>query len=157
MKGKHLMQQFLPVRRVFLIAALAFVLDAVLATAVAIQLNLSDPGIGPGTARDTWFLTGTPISAPGVFMIVYIVFALLATRQRWGGVVGMVGVTLLTLVSGLSLTSDWGMLVRALGQHLTVLMGLAVGIYFLALAVIVISGIATLVLQWRGRSRAAVS
>jgi len=157
MKGKHFMRPFFLVRRVFLIAALAFILDAVFATALALQLNLSDPAIGPGTARDTWFLTGTSFSAPGVFMIVYIVFFLLATRRGWVGIVGSVVITLQTLVSGLSLISDWGAMQRALEQHLTVLMGLAVGIFFLAMPLIVISGMATLVLQWRGRSRVATS
>ena len=46
------MQQFLPVRKAFLIAALVFVLNYVLGTAVVLQLNLSDPNIGgrPETA-----------------------------------------------------------------------------------------------------------
>jgi len=157
MKGKYFMRSFLPVRRVFLIAALVFVLDAVFATVVALQLNLSDPAIGPGIAKDTWFLTGTSISAPGVFMIVYLVFLLLATRRGWVGVVGSVVITLQTLVSGLSLISDWGAMQRALEQHLTVLTGLAVGICLLAMPIIVISGTATLVFQWRGRSRIAIS
>jgi len=55
------MQQFLPVRKAFLLAALVFVFDFVLGTAVALQLNLSDPAIG-GTARDNWFTAGTPPS-----------------------------------------------------------------------------------------------
>src|SRR6266571_2643998 len=114
------MQQFLPIRKAFLIAALVFVLNYVLGTAVVLQLNLSDPGIG-GSARDSWLASGTQLGAPAWFMVVYVILLVLATRQWWIGILGTAGVTLLTLLSGLSWIVDWGMVLRVIEHHLTVL------------------------------------
>ena len=75
------MRQFLPMRKAFLIVALVFVLNYVFGTAVALQMNLSDPGIG-GAARDKWFSVDTPLGAPGWFMILYVILLVLAPRQR---------------------------------------------------------------------------
>ena len=121
------MQQFLPVRKAFLIAALVFVLNYVLGTAVVLQLNLSDPGIG-GSARDSWLASGTQLGAPAWFMVLYVILLVLATHQRWIGILGTAGVTLLTLMSGLSWIVDWGMVLRVIEHHLTVLTGLAVAV-----------------------------
>ncbi len=149
------MRQFLPVRKAFMIAALVFVLNYVLGTAIALQLNISDPGIG-GSARDNWFTAGTPLGAPGWFMILYVILVLLATRQRWIGILGTAGVTLLTLISGLSWITDWGLVLHVIQQHLTVLTGLAVVVLSVTTPTVVILGIATLIVQGRARTRVAL-
>jgi hypothetical protein len=102
------MQQFLPLLKAFLIAAFVFVPNYVLGTAVVLQLNLSDPNIG-GPARNSWSVSGTQLGAPAWFMVLYVMLQPLAARQRWIGILGTVGVTFLTLMSGLSWIADWGM------------------------------------------------
>jgi hypothetical protein len=99
------MPQFSPMRKAFLFAALIFVLDNIGATVIAMQMNLSDLAIG-GAARDHWFTAGTPLTAPGVFMIPYVILLALATRKLWMGVIGIAGVSLLTLLSGISWIAD---------------------------------------------------
>jgi hypothetical protein len=152
------MQQFLLVRKAFLVAALVFVFDFVLGTAIALQLNLSDPAIG-GAARDHWFTAGTPLSAPGLFMILYVIFLVLATRQRWIGISGIVGVSLLTLISGLSWIADLntGLLQRLIEQHLTILIAFTLVLLLATTLTIVILGIATLILQRRAHTRVVMS
>jgi hypothetical protein len=149
------MQQFLPVRKAFLIAALIFVLNYVLGTAVVLQLNLSDPGIG-GSARDSWLASGTQLGGPAWFMVLYVILLVLATRQRWIGILGIAGVTLLTLMSGLSLIPDHGMVLRVIAYHLTILTGLAVAVLVVTTPTVVILGIATLIVQGRARMRVAI-
>jgi hypothetical protein len=155
MKERQLMQQFLPVRKAFLIAAFIFVLNYVFGTLVALQLNLSDPVIG-GTSRDHWLTTGTPLNAPAGFMIIYVIFLLLATRQRWMGIIGIVGVSLLTLISALSLTTDWGMVQRVIEHHLTILTGLTLAVLVATYPTIIILGIVTLIQQGRVSTSAAI-
>jgi hypothetical protein len=151
------MQHFLQVRKAFLIAALVFVFDFVLGTAVALQLNLSDPAIG-GSARDNWFTAGTPLSAPGTFMILYVVLLVLATRQRWIGIVGTVGVSLMTLISGVSWIADLnsGLLPRLFEQHLTLLTVFTLVLLLATTLTTVVLGIATLVQQKRTQTRVAI-
>jgi len=151
------MQQFLPVRKAFLLAALVFVFDFVLGTAVALQQNLSDPAIG-GTARDSWFTAGTPLSAPGVFMILYVILLVLATRQRWIGIVGTVGVTLMTLISGISWIADLntGLLPRLIEHHVTILIVFTLALLLATTLTTVILGIATLILHRRAQTRVAI-
>lgn len=152
------MRPFLPVRKAFLIAALIFVLANVFGTAVAIQINLSDPAIG-GSARDHWFTAGTPLSAPGVFMIVYVILLALATRQRWPGIVGIVGITLLALISGISWTADLntGLLPRLIAQHLTMLTGTSLALLAITTLTVIVLGIATLILQRRTHMQTVLS
>ena len=150
------MQQFLPMRKAFLIAAFVFVLNYVLGTVVVLQLNLSDPNIG-GPARDSWLVSGTQLGAPAWFMVLYVILLVLATRQQWIGILGTAGVTLLTLMSGLSWIADWGMVLRVIEHHLTVLTGLAVGVLIVTIPTIVILGIATLIAQRHARMRVAIS
>ena len=140
------MRQFLPMRKAFLIVALVFVLNYVFGTAVVLQKNLSDPGIG-GAARDKWFSVGTPLGAPGWFMILYVILLVLATRQRWIGNIGIVGVSLLTLMSGLSWITDWGLVLRLIQHHLTILTGLSLALLTVTTPTIVVLGILTLLLQ----------
>lgn len=151
------MRQLLQVRKAFLFAALIFILDFVFGTVVAIQLNLSDPAIG-GAARDHWFTAGTPLSAPGVFMIPYVIFLVLATRQRWVGESGVVGVWLLTLVSGLSWIADLhtGLLPRLFENHLTVFTGLSLAVLAITTLTVVVLGIVTLIVQGRAHIRPAL-
>ncbi|HYA99906.1 MAG TPA: hypothetical protein VED37_06785 [Ktedonobacteraceae bacterium] len=150
------MRQFLPIRKAFLIAAFVFVLNYVLGTAVVLQLNLSDPNIG-GPARNSWLVTGTQLGAPAWFMVIYVIMLLLATRQRWIGILGTLGITLLTLMSGLSWTADWGMVLRVIEHHLSVLTGLAVTVLIITTPTVVILGIATLIVQRRSQMRVAIS
>jgi hypothetical protein len=150
------MQQFLTVRKAFLIAAFVFVLNYVLGTAVVLQLNLSDPNIG-GSARDSWLTTGTQLGAPAWFMVLYVILLVLATRLRWIGILGTAGVTLLTLMSGLSWLVDYAMVLRVIEHHLTVLTGLAVAVLIITTPTVVILGIATLIAQRRARMRVAIS
>ena len=150
------MRQFLPIRKAFLIAAFVFVLNYVLGTAVVLQLNLSDPNIG-GPARNSWLVTGTQLGAPAWFMVIYVIMLLLATRQRWIGILGTLGVTLLTLMSGLSWIADWGMVLRVIDHHLSVLTGLAVTVLIITTPTVVILGIATLIVQRRSHMRVALS
>lgn len=150
------MQQFLPVRKAFLLAALVFVFDFVLGTAVALQLNLSDPALG-GPARDNWFTAGTPLSAPGVFMILYVILLVLATRQRWIGIAGIVGVTLLTLISGISWIADLntGLLPRLIEHHLTISIVFTLVLLLATTMTTIMLGIATLFQQRRAYTRIA--
>ncbi len=150
------MNQFLPVRKAFLIAALVFVLNYVLGTAVVLQLNLSDPNIG-GSARDSWLTSGTQLGAPAWFMVLYVILLVLATRQRWIGILGTAGVTLLTLMSGISWLVDYGMVLRVIEHHLTLLTGFAVAVLIITTPTVVILGIATLIAQRRARMRVAIS
>jgi len=150
------MRQFLPIRKAFLIAAFVFVLNYVLGTAVVLLLNLSDPNIG-GPARNSWFVTGTQLGAPAWFMVIYVIMLLLATRQRWIGILGTLGITLLTLMSGLSWIADWGMVLRVIEHHLSVLTGLAVTVLIITTPTVVILGIATLIVQRRSQMRVAIS
>ena len=149
------MRQFLLVRKAFLIVALVFVLNYVFGTAVVLQMNLSDPGIG-GAARDKWFSVGTPLGAPGWFMILYVILLVLATRKRWIGNIGIVGVSLLTLMSGLSWTTDWGLLLHIIQHHLTILTGLSLALLAVTTPAIVVLGILTLLLQRRAPENIAI-
>jgi uncharacterized membrane protein (DUF4010 family) len=151
------MRQLLQVRRAFLFAAFIFILDFVFGTVVSIQLNLSDPAIG-GAARDHWLTAGTPLSAPGVFMIPYVIFLVLATRQRWMGIIGIAGVSLLTLISGISWIADLntGLLPRLVKYHLTAFTALSLIVLALTTLAIVVLGIVALVLQGRTRMRPAL-
>ena len=79
---------------------------------------------------------------------------LLATRQRWIGILGIAGVSLLTLMSGLSWIADWGMVLRVIEHHLTVLTGLAVAVLIVTTPTVVVLGIVTLILQGRARMAA---
>jgi hypothetical protein len=155
MIGRNTEQQLLSSRKAFLISALVYVLNFVLGTAIALQLNLSDPGIG-GTSREHWFTSGTPFAAPGGFMILYVILLALATRPHWIGSVGIVGVLLLSLISGFSLIPDMAMLLRAIEHHLSILTALTVALLFITIPVIVILGIMTLILQARTRARAVM-
>lgn len=148
------MQSFGIERKFFLIAALVFVLEFELGTVVAYQLNLSDPGIG-GSVRDYWMVAGTPITAPLVFMVPYVLFLLLAFFQRWVGTVGVVGVTLLALISGLAWIPDHGMAQRVLEQHLNLWTGLTMALLALATPAIVVMGFLSLLRQ-RGARQSAV-
>jgi hypothetical protein len=89
-------------------------------------------------------------------MVLYVILLVLATRQRWIGILGTAGVTLLTLMSGLSWIVDWGMVLRVIEHHLTVLTGLAVAVLIVTTPTIVILGIVTLILQGRARKRVAL-
>jgi hypothetical protein len=144
--------------KAFLIAALVFVLVNAFGTVVAIQMNLSDSAIG-GIARDHWLTAGTPLSAPGVFLILYMILLALATRQRWPGIIGIAGVTLLTLISGISWVADLntGLLPRLVAQHLTALTGTSLALLAVTTLAVVALGVATLILQRRTRIRAALS
>lgn len=149
------MQHFLPVRKAFLIVTLVYVCNFVLGTLVAVALNLSvDPTLG--SVRNTWFASGTPLSAPGVFMIPYVIFLVLATRHRWMGVIGVAGVTLLTLISGMASLADRDMVQRALAQQPAILTGMTLMALFITIPTIVILGILTLIWQWRLRTRPAL-
>jgi hypothetical protein len=149
------MQQFLPIRKAFLIAAFIFVLNYMLGTATVLQLNLSDPNIG-GPARDSWLVSGTQLGAPAWFMVLYVILLALAARQRWIGTLGIAGVTLLTLMSGLSWIVDWGMVLRVIEHHLTVFTGLAVAVLIITTPTVVILGIATLLMQRHVQKRVAI-
>ena len=150
------MQQFLPIRKAFLIAAFIFVLNYVLGTVVVLQLDLSDPNIGD-PARDSWLLSGTQLGAPAWFMLLYVILLVLATRQRWVGILGTAGITLLTLMSGLSWIVDWDMVLRVIDHHLTVFTGLVVAVLIVTTPTILILGIATLIAQRRARVRVAIN
>jgi hypothetical protein len=149
------MQPFSPVRKAFLIATLLFVLDNIGGTVIAIQMNLSDPAIA-GAARDHWLTAGTPLSAPGVFMIPYVILLFLATRQRWMRVIGIAGVSFLTLISGISWIADLntGLLPRLIEYHLNVFTGLSLIVLALATLAVLMLGIATLLLQGHVHMRA---
>lgn len=150
------MQSFGIERKLFLIAALVFVLEFELGIVVAYQLNLSDPAIG-GSVRDHWMTAGTQITAPLVFMVPYVLFLLLAFFQRWVGMAGVVGVTLLTLISGLSWIPDHGMVQRVLEQHLKLWTGLTVALLALATPAIVVLGILSLLRQQGAKQSAVVA
>jgi hypothetical protein len=139
-----------------LIAGLAFVLNAILGIAVSLQLNLSDPLLG-GSSRDHWLTSGTPLTAPVPFMVAYALFLLLATREHWVGIVGIVLVSLLTLVSALSLTADWPMVQRVIEQHLTLGTGFVAGVLVVLYPAVVALGIATLAAQRHAASATAPS
>ncbi|HLV97484.1 MAG TPA: hypothetical protein VKT82_02300 [Ktedonobacterales bacterium] len=149
------MQSFSISRKLFLIAALVFILQFELGTVVAYQLNLADPGIG-GSVRNHWMTAGTPITAPLVFMAPYILFLVLAFRRRWVGTLGVVGVTVLALISGLSWIPDHGMVQRVLEQHLNLWTGLTVALLALATPIIVVLGILTILRQREKKQRAGV-
>ena len=72
------------------------------------------------------------------------------------GILGTTGVTLLTLLSGLSWIVDGGMVLRVIEHHLTVLTGLAVAVLVVTTPTVVILGIATLIAQGRARTRVAI-
>jgi hypothetical protein len=149
------MQHFLVVRKAFLIATLVYACNFVLGTVVAVALNLSaDPTLG--SASNTWFASGTPLSAPGVFMIPYVIFLVLVTRQHWMGTVGVAGVTLLTLISGMASLADRDMVQRALTQQPAILTVVTLVVLFITIPTIVILGILTLIWQWRVRTRPAL-
>jgi len=150
------MHSFTAERKLFLIAALVFLFEFVLGTIVALQLNLSDPGVG-GSVREHWMLNGTPITAPLVFMIPYVIFLVLAFRQRWVGTLGIVGLTLMTLASGLSWIADHGMVQRVIQQHLNPGTGVSVALLVLATPAIVVLGILTLVQRWQSRRSAVIA
>jgi hypothetical protein len=139
-------------QQAFVIAGLAFVLNAIFGTLVSLQLNLSDPLIG-GSSREHWLTTGTPLAAPPPFVVAYAVFLALATRERWVGTVSVILVSLLTLISALSLTSDWPMVQRVVAHHWTVGSALALGMLAVLYPTIVVLGIVTLAQRVRTRSR----
>ena len=57
------------------------------------------------------------------------------------------GVSLLTLMSGLSWATDWGLVLRLIQHHLTILTGLSLALLTVTTPTIVILGILTLLLQ----------
>ena len=101
--------------------------------------------------------SGTQLGAPAWFMAFYVILLVLATSQRWIGMLGTAGVTLLTLMSGLSWLVDYGMVLRVIEHHLTVLTGLAVAVLIITTPTVVILGIATLIAQRRAYMRVAIS
>jgi hypothetical protein len=147
------MRPFLPVRKAFLLTALIFLLDSVLGTVIALALNLSDPAIG--SARESWFTTGTALSAPGIFMIVYVLFLLLATRQRWLGTVGIVGVTLMTL--SIASIADMDLTRHFFEQHPAWLPLFSLVVLFVMVPVTILLGIVVLIQQMRTRIHPALS
>ena len=145
------MNSFATERKLFLIAALLFVLEFELGTVVAYQLDLSDPLIG-GSSRDHWMTAGTPLSASGVFMLPSILFLLLAFRQHWIGIIGIAGLTLLALIAGLSWIPNHGMVQRVLTQHLTLWTSVPLAMLALLTPAIVLLGILALLREraaWR--------
>ena len=138
------MNNYSNICKAFLIAALVYVLDNVLGFVVALIMNLSDPLIG-GTSRDNWFGAGTPLTAPGFFVIVYSLFLLFATRQHWLGVVGTIVVTLMTFVSGFSLLPDHEIVQRVWQDHLNIATGFTLVVLFAALLSTFVLGISTLI------------
>ncbi len=150
------MRPFLPVRKAFLLAALVYVLNAAFSLAVALLLNLTDPEI-PGTARETWFSNGTALTAPGFFLILFVLFLGLATRPRWPGISGIVGVTALAVISGMATLADWGMVQRILAYHLNIATVLSLALLCISIPATALLGIMTLVLQWRSRTKVAIS
>lgn len=116
------MHSFATERKLFLIAALAFLFEFVLGSIVALRLNLSDPGVG-GSVRDHWMTNATPITDPLVFMVPYIVFLVLA------------------LAFGLSWIPDHGMVQQGLDQHLNPWTGVTVALLMLATPAMVVLGI----------------
>ncbi len=150
------MQLFLPAWKAFLLAALVYVFNAVFSVAVALMLNLADPDI-PGTARETWFSNGTPLTAPGFFLILFMLFLELATRPRWPGIIGVVGVTMLAVISGMAILADWGMVQRIFANHLNIATVLSLVLLFVSIPATALLGITTLVLQWRSRTKVAIS
>ena len=89
-------------------------------------------------------------------MVLYVILLVLATRQRWIGILGTAGVTLLTLMSGLSWIADGGMVLRVIEYHLTVLTGLAVAVLMITTPTVVILGTMTLLLQRHVQKRVAI-
>jgi hypothetical protein len=145
-KGDLTRPSFTTERKLLLLAAVGFLCEFVLGTLVALQLNLSDPGIG-GSARDHWLTNSTPVTVPLVFMILYVVFLVLAFRPRWVGTLGAVGLTVLTLASGISLISDHSMVQRVVEQHLNLWTGATVALLMFVTPATVVLGILTLVGQ----------
>jgi len=152
LKGWKVMQPLLPVRKAFLLAALVYVLNAMFSLVVALVLNLTDPAIS-GTARETWFPNGTALTAPGFFLILFVLMLGLATRTHWLGVIGSVGLTLLAVISGMATLADWGMVQRIFADYLNIATALSVVLLFVSIPATAILGIMTLVLQWRARAR----
>ncbi len=150
------MRPSLSVRKAFLLAALVYVLNAVFSLAVALLLNLTDPEI-PGTARETWFSNGTALTAPGFFLILFVLFLGLAIRPRWLGIIGTVGVTVLAVISGMATLADWGMVQRIFAYHMNIATVLSVALLFVSIPATAMLGIMTLVLQWRSRTKVAIS
>ena len=60
------------------------------------------------------------------------------------------------LISGLSWITDWGLVLRVIEHHPTVLTGLAVAVLSVTTPTVVILGIATLIVQGRARTRVAL-
>ncbi len=89
-------------------------------------------------------------------MIPYVIFLVLVTRQRWMGTVGVAGVTLLTLISGMASLADRDMVQRALAQQPAILTVVTLVVLFITIPTIVILGILTLIWQWRVRTRPAL-
>ena len=153
MKGQE--ARPLPVRKAFLIAALVFVLNYVLGTAVVLQLNLSDPGIG-GSARDTWLASGTQLGAPAWFMVSLCDLAGACDTSAMDWHPWYRGCHTAYLDVGSFVDSRLGMVLRVIEHHLTVLTGLAVAVLVVTTPTVVILGIATLIEQGRARMRVAI-
>jgi hypothetical protein len=90
-------------------------------------------------------------------MIVYVLFLLLATRQRWVGTVGIVGVTLLTLISGMASIADMDLMRRFFGQHPAWLSMLPLVVLFVMMPITILLGIVVLIQQVRTRTHPALS
>lgn len=149
------MRPFLSVRKAFLLAALVYILNALFSLIVALVLNLTDPAI-VGTARETWFANGTALTAPGFFLLLFVLLLGLATRPRLPGIIGSVGITTLAVVSGMATFADWGMVQRIFANHLNIATAFSVMLLFVSIPATAILGILTLALQWRARARPAL-
>ena len=90
-------------------------------------------------------------------MIIYMLFLLLATRQRWIGTIGSTGVTLMTTISGMASIADMDLTRHFFGQHPAWLTVLPLVVLFVMMPIIILLGIVVLIQQVRTRTRPALS
>lgn len=111
------------------------------------HVHLADPEI-PGTARETWFSKRTALNTPVFFLILFVLLLGLATRPSWPGIIGIVGVTVLALISGMATLADSGMVQHIFANHLNIATVLSLALLFISIPATAILGTMSLVLQW---------
>ncbi len=90
-------------RRGLLAVAILLWIETWIGTAVAVHKKLPYGLGGHGRPDNVWgdFVGGggTALSPPLAIVLLFAILILLATRRRWPGVAGMVGLTLLAILS----------------------------------------------------------
>lgn len=95
----HILRILVNARKLLLLAAVLALLNMLLSTGIAIQANLpTERGSPMRAALWSWLTNSTSISPETGFLLIFALFALLATRPKRVGTAGVFGLLLMAAV-----------------------------------------------------------